>query len=342
MPKPWYSIKAAAEASETAEVSILEPISSWYGCSAQSFLTEFRALKANKVKVYINSPGGHVVEALAIFNGMRATGKNIEVHVLGVAASAASYIAMAGDKIVMPANTMMFLHNPINAVYGNADEMRAQAEVLDKFASVLTNTYMKRWTGTEDELKDVLKAESWLTAAECLKHGLCDEVTEEITATALFDVEMLPEAARALFKREAPAAVVTPPAATTPPAASPLAADEIEAIAKAAGIEAYAAAMATDDKLTTTAQAQARAGEIKQIVALCRVTKFEDRAASLISAHTSYADARKAINSARVEADAHINTAAAASSLQGGKTVHAPLDTASIWAEYNAAKAGSK
>ena len=90
MPKPWYSIKAAAAGSDTAEVSILDVISPYYGVNAQTFLAEFRALKEPNVKVFINSPGGDVVQSLAIFNGMRASGKNITAHVLGIAASAAA------------------------------------------------------------------------------------------------------------------------------------------------------------------------------------------------------------------------------------------------------------
>lgn len=308
MPKPWYSIKAETSAgSEVAEVSILEPISPWYGCDAKSFLTEFRALKAAKVKLYINSPGGSVVEALTIFNGMRATNKQIEVHVLGVAASAASYIAMAGHKIVMPRNTMMFLHNPINAVYGNADEMREMADTLDKFASMLTATYMKRWKGEEQALKDILSAESYLTAAECLEHGLCDEVVDEITAEARFDIEMLPEAVQALFKRTAPPA---------PRTGMPLA--ELERVAGECGVAEFAASLAVDPALTSLDAVRAAAMEAKDVLDLCRLTGRADQAAAFVKARKPIADVRAEIRAAMAAEDEQtaVDTAAKSTSLQ--------------------------
>jgi ATP-dependent Clp protease, protease subunit len=335
MPKPWYSIKAAAADADVAEVSILDAINDWYGVNARSFLTEFRALKQGKVRVYINSPGGSVVEALAIFNGMRATGKEIEVHVLGIAASAASYIAMAGDKVVMPANTMMFLHNPINGVYGNAEELRSAADTLDKFAEVLTATYMKRWKGDEQALKDVLAAETFLTAAECLEHGLCDEVVDEISATASFDVDSMPENVRALFARATP--VVAPPA---PPAAVALA--EFERIAAAAGIAEHAGSLALDARLTTVAAIEAAASEAADIVAMCRMTSRLDAAAGYVRARTSLADVRAQIQAAVVAEDEArvVDTAPPVGSHT--PAAKADINPFALWADIKAQRARSK
>lgn len=334
MPKPWYSIKAAASDSDVAEVSILDAINDWYGVGARTFLTDFRALKASKVRVYINSPGGSVTEALAIFNGMRASGKEIEVHVLGIAASAASYIAMAGDKIVMPANTLMFLHNPINAVYGNADDMRDMADTLDKFGEVLTATYMKRWKGEEQALLDVLKAETFLTAAECLKHGLCDEVVDEITAEARFDVDALPANVRALFERPAP--VVAPPVA---PAA--VSAADVERIAAELGVPEHAGVLAVDSSLTTIEAVRAAAANAAEIVALCRVTDRATQAAAHVRARRPFADVRAAINAEMVAADAaiQIDTAARSSSLNPPPSKQ--FNPHALWREIEAMKTGS-
>ena len=335
MPKPWYSIKAAAADTDVAEVSILDAINDWYGVGARTFLTDFRALKQSKVRVYINSPGGSVTEALAIFNGMRASGKEIEVHVLGIAASAASYIAMAGDKIVMPANTLMFLHNPINGVYGNADDMRDMADTLDKFGEVLTATYMKRWKGEEQALLDVLKAETFLTAAECLGHGLCDEVVDEITAEARFDVDAMPEKVRALFARAAPvAALPTPPA----PAATGVPAAEVEAIAAELGVPEFVAHLALDPKLTTAANVRAAAASIAEIVALCRVTGCSADAASHVRAGRTPSAVREAIVAARAAADEHVDTTRPAASLN--PPAPKQFNPFSLWADLNS-KAGS-
>ncbi len=324
MKNPWYSFKAAAEGSDVAEVFVLDAIGSWYGVSAKEFLTEFRALKAPNVKLYINSPGGSVFEALAIFNGMRATGKNIEVHVLGIAASAASYLAMVGHKVVMPANTMMFLHNPINGVYGNADDMREMADTLDKIGASLTATYSARWKGEQQALLDVLAAETYLTAAECLEHGLCDEVTPEITAEARFDVDSLPDHVQALFRRTQPAPVA--------PAALDLSA--IEAAAAAAGLADHAGALALDESITTPAALEARVTAARDIVALCRMTGRPADAAMHIAAHRSVADVRAALNAALVAASdaAHVDTAAPSKTLSSAPQAQA-LDTFALWRE---------
>lgn len=328
--KNWYTIKAAAEGSDVAEVSILDYIGGW-GVDARSFLTEFRALKASTVKVFINSPGGSVFEALAIFNGMRATGKTIEIHVLGVAASAASYIAMAGDKIVMPENTFLFIHNPINGVYGNAEDMREMADVLDKIGASLTATYSRRWKGTEQELADAMAAETYLTAAECLEKGLCDEVTPAIMAEAAFDVEALPEALRAVFAKAAKAA--NDPAPSARPSMV-----EIERLC--AGLDReIVAALALDGKLQTAEAVTAAAAEAKEVIALCKMAGVTAEATAHIRARKSLADVRAQIAAARATEDEAIviNTAQASKNVQASEKSTA-IDTHALWAEIQAMK----
>ncbi len=333
--KNWYSIKAAAQGSDTAEVSILSEIGYW-GVTAKEFIAEFRAIQAPNVKLYINSPGGSVFEALAIFNGMRATGKNIEVHILGIAASAASYIAMAGDKVVMPANTMMFLHNPINAVYGNADDMREMADILDKLGASLTATYAKRFKGEAQALDDLMAAESYLTAAECLEHGFCDVVTDEITATALFEVDRLPANVQALFKAVTP----QPTATTVLVPAEPLA-DAVAALAKDAGFDASMAAIfLTDPSVTSLESAALAISTAREVKALAAHTGLADHGDALIRARKSLPEARAALASLLAEADAEtrVDTAKRSTPAATG----AEFSSTSLWNEIRAMKNGSK
>lgn len=307
MSKNWYSIKAV-EGAPAVEVSILDYIG-MFGVNAQQFLNDLKAAKAKgdakKLVCYINSPGGSVFEALAIFNGLRASGMEIEIRVLGVAASAASYIAMAGDKIVMPANTYLFIHNPINAVYGNADEMREMADVLDKIGAGLKATYLKRWKGEASVLEDMLAAETYLTAAECLEHGLCDEVTPEILAEAAFEVDRLPENLQAVF-RKAQAKPEDPP-----PAPGPDLADYIVEACKAAGIEAHASAFAADPKLTTREHVVGAVAEAATILKLAAMAQLPDMGPAAIKARQPLAEFRDELNAARVKLDEEtaINTA---------------------------------
>lgn len=342
MPKSWFTIKAQAADADVAEVSILDYIGMW-GINAPEFLKEFRAIKAEKVKVFINSPGGSVFEALAIFNGMRATGKNLEVHVLGVAASAASYIAMAGHKVVMPANTMMFVHNPINAVYGNAEEMRAMADTLDKIGASLMATYRKRFTGNEEALQQLFADESYLTAAECLEYGLCDEVTDEIKAEAAFDVDLLPEAVRQVF--EAAKGEPEPPLVETPlvepqvvAAVAHVASDVIEQIAAATKVPDLAMALALRPGLTTQEAVQAAADNAREVHALCRITGVEaTRADALARSFTSLADVRATLAAEMAAADdaAHVDTARKSAST-GPAAQTAVINPLSLWDEIHA------
>ena len=342
MSKPWYSIKAAAAGSDTAEVSILDVISPYYGVNAQTFLAEFRALKEPNVKVFINSPGGDVVQSLAIFNGIRASGKNVTAHVLGIAASAASYIAMAAQKIVMPRNTMMLPHKPSNWQGGTADDHREIADMLDTVENLLIPAYMARFKGTEDELKALLAEDKLLSAEQCLAHGFCDELVEDVSATAEFDLDMLPEAARQVFlSARKPEPTAPPPAAPPVPAVS---ASDIERLAVEAGLKDYAGIFATDATLTTLQAAQAAVHQATEVVALCRITAMSERASEFVRARTPLADVRTALATAQADADAAtaINTAAKSSSVAGGAAGATNyVNTTELWKEIKAMQAGS-
>jgi ATP-dependent Clp protease protease subunit len=321
--KTWYSIKALDES--VAEISVFDEIGFW-GVQAKDFAREVKAIAAPKIKLYINSPGGSVFDAVTMFNILATSGKAIEVHVLGVAASAASYLAMVGGKVVMPDNTFMFLHNPINAVYGNAEDMREMADVLDKIGASLTATYAKRFKGDAKALADILAAESYLTAAECLEYGLCDEVTDPVAATAKFDLDHVPEAVRAVaFKPAAPA----PAAPTQPPVAAIIEA----ALAARPELAEFGAVFAADPALVDEPSVRAAADAAADVLALCRIAGRPDDAPAMIRARTPVAAARQALQAALVDAD----EASAIDTAPKPKTIStpaakAPVTTASIWA----------
>lgn len=327
MPKPWYSIQASADA-ESTDIDILDAISSYYGVGAQAFLKDFSAIKTPNVRVRINTPGGSVFEALTMFNGMRASGKHITVQVLGVAASAGSYIAMAGDKITMPKNTMMFVHNPVMGMHGNAKELRDGAELLEKMGGQLMSAYERRFKGKPEDLAALFAAESYLTADECLANGLCDEVTDEILIEAKFEVDHLPANVQALLKHRpaatvstgpaaalpAPtAAVVTPtapaPAVTTPAADAAPTPQALEALATEHGISDHLVHLVLDTSVTSAATALAAATRIRSVVELCRVVGEPDATAH-VSGRKSYDEVRAAITAARAAAadDTHVSS----------------------------------
>ena len=158
----------------------------------------------NEINVHINSYGGDLFEGIAIKNFLLNRPEKINVYIDGIAASAASVIAMAGDHIVMPSDAQMMIHNPWTYTMGNAKELRKTADDLDKAQTSLEKSYLNRFKGTEDELKTLLDEETYLTADEAVLFGLADKIDGQ----AAEDDE--PNAKAALIKKFA--AQVIPPA----------------------------------------------------------------------------------------------------------------------------------
>ena len=299
--KTWYSIQAKAD--QSADISIFDEIGFW-GVTAKQFIGDIKAIDAKTIKLAINSPGGSVFDALAMYNALRQHPANVEVTVLGVAASAASLVAMAGDTIVMPENAFMMIHNPLNFAYGNADELREMADVLDKIGASLVATYANRTGLPEDEIKALLDAETWLNAEEAVLKGFADELQPALKVAASFDLERLPDNVRA--------AIEPPPAPEPEPeddhqldagADSRALAASIIALSAQAGIAALADAFLLDPAIRTDADAQVAVAEGKEIVAVCAAAKLPEMAAGLIKARVPLASVRNRLMQARAELD---------------------------------------
>lgn len=134
-----------------------------------------------QINLYVNSYGGYVYEAMAIRNQLKRHTAKVTGYVDGFAASAASFILTACDEVKMYSNTMQMIHNAINYAYGNSTELRKAADDLDKIMEGNRQAYLEKSNGkiTEEKLKELLEAETWLTAKDCLEFGLCDEIIEE-------------------------------------------------------------------------------------------------------------------------------------------------------------------
>ena len=165
-----------------------------YADSAESILKDINSLGNIKtLNVFINSPGGSVFEGISIKNMLerqKLKGCFINVVIDGLAASIASVIAMAGDKITMPENALMMIHRASCGCIGNADDFAKQIEVLNKIDLVLTNTYVTRSNGllTEEDITNMFNSgDTWLTAQEAKDFGLCDEITEKLEAVAKYE-----------------------------------------------------------------------------------------------------------------------------------------------------------
>lgn len=132
----------------------------------------------SSITVRINSPGGDVFEGNTIFSLLKSAGVPVKVMVDGLAASAASVIAMAGAEIIMGSNAMMMIHNAWMVAIGDADELRKNADTLDKISGVLVDTYAARTGQTKKAVTEMMSAETWLTAKEAVDLGFATGVYE--------------------------------------------------------------------------------------------------------------------------------------------------------------------
>lgn len=174
-------IRFEAKGENEYKLTVYGSIGGWFSeNNAEAVRRKIQDVKAEKIHVHINSGGGSAFDGVAICNQLKQHSAEIIVHIDGWAASAASVIAMAGDKVIMPSNTMMMIHQASTFEYGNADLFEKTARDLRKIDSALAASYKKRFVGTDKELKQLLKDETWLTAEEAVALGLADEIADEI------------------------------------------------------------------------------------------------------------------------------------------------------------------
>jgi ATP-dependent Clp protease, protease subunit len=159
---------------------------SWEAVQSETSANFFREELAKypdvkQINVYVNSFGGSVYEAMAIRSQLkRHTALKIGC-VDGFACSAASFILTACDEVHMYSNTMQFIHDAIDVCAGNARQLRKKADDLDTIMIGNRQAYLEKSGGkiTEDQLKALMEAETWLTAQQCLEYGFCDKILEQ-------------------------------------------------------------------------------------------------------------------------------------------------------------------
>jgi len=176
--------RAALQSDGTLELLVYEEIGENYwtggGVTAKTVKQQIDQAGAHsRIAVRINSPGGNAFEGVAIYNLLRAQGKPVDVFVDGIAASAASIIAMAGDARIMGSNAMMMIHNAWSGCQGYADDMRKMADVLDKVSVSVAQTYIDRAGISQEKAKELMDAESWLGAKDCVDLGLATGIAED-------------------------------------------------------------------------------------------------------------------------------------------------------------------
>ena len=172
-PQSWYTMTNKAD--DSAEVRICDAIGAW-GVTAGQFVTDLGKIKATTINLRLNTPGGSVFDGTAIHNALIEHPANVVVHVDGVAASAGSFIAMAGDEIRMADNSYMMIHNASGGVMGEADDMRRYADLLEKMNNTIAGMYERKSGKPRSHWMGLMDAETWFTAEEAKAEGLADVV----------------------------------------------------------------------------------------------------------------------------------------------------------------------
>jgi ATP-dependent Clp protease protease subunit len=153
------------------------------GVTAKSVRDELSKMdKSKRLTVRINSPGGSVFDGVAIRAQLEQWEAGVDVKVDGIAASAASYIATAGDTVSMAEGSMLMVHDPWTFAVGNAAEMQKAAVTLDKIADSMVGAYAKKSGKSNDAVRQTMKDETWLSADEAIAYGLADEKSNETAA----------------------------------------------------------------------------------------------------------------------------------------------------------------
>lgn len=191
----WYAFVPKAEEREV-EVAIYDEIGLG-GVTADDFIGDLKQHAGKHVHLRLNSVGGDVVQGNAIYNALRRHKGGLTVHIDGLAASMASVIASAAPRTLIADNGMMMLHNPWTVTMGDADDLRKEADLLDKIKKAMVAAYKRKSGKDADEIVQMMDEETWLTAEQAVEVGLADAIEEGLEAAAA----VTPEDARARFDK---------------------------------------------------------------------------------------------------------------------------------------------
>ncbi|WP_196223230.1 head maturation protease, ClpP-related [Roseibium sp. RKSG952] len=301
----WYAIRACGR---EAEVTIYDEIGA-FGNSAKGFLDQLGAIPdGTPIDLRLNSPGGSVFDAVAIHNALTRHAGRVTVWIDGIAASAASYVAMAGDEIVMPENAFLMIHDPQGLMSGSAGDMRSMAEALDKVKGSLVQGYAARSGKAAETVASLMAAETWFGAADAVAEGFADRLAPPVRIAARFDTDRF---------RNAPGQLAEP-AANEPESADPIQPDgetsdgspetddESRAVAPEAQTalpDAAAIGGAPPDPATVRAGAIAHA---RAIVDLCQLAGQPQMAARFLDGNIDLEEVRAALLAARAGSEPDI------------------------------------
>jgi ATP-dependent protease ClpP protease subunit len=171
----WYRIENKSDGG--VEVFIYDEIGYW-GVTAADFVKDLQNVTADKFTLRLNSPGGEVFDGIAIYNAIKQHKAEVTVQIDGLAASAASFIAMAGDTVTMTKNATMMIHDGHGLVVGDATDMRKMADLLDKTSNNIASIYAERTGGDVATWRAAMLEETWYNADEAVEAKLADGILD--------------------------------------------------------------------------------------------------------------------------------------------------------------------
>ncbi len=184
----WYNIKNLS--SNSTEVVIYDEIGQW-GIDSKAFIDEIKEISTENVLLRINSPGGSVIDGLAIHDAIKRMPQKVTAQIEGLAASIATIIALGADEITMSQNSLFMIHNVWGGETGGAKDMRKAADLMEKMGDRLVNIYVSKTGKDESEIRNWMDEETWFTANEALEAGFINYIEKPIALAAKFDVKKL-------------------------------------------------------------------------------------------------------------------------------------------------------
>jgi len=285
--KTWYRLRAARQ---SAELLIYDEIGAW-GKTVKDLMAELTALgDLTTIHLRINSPGGDVFEALAMHNALTRHPAQVITHIDSLCASAATFVALAGDEVRMADNALFMIHEPWTVAGGNAEAFQKQADLLDTVAEQIVGIYARKTGADRADLRAWMQAETWYTADQAYAAGFIDTIDTPLKMAALATHDLtrfknspsLSSSPHPELVMSTTPAVETPETPDVPESARPLDGVTLSRLALASNEPGLIPTLLSTPH--TEEQAKTRLAQAVAVRKVCAVAKQPDLAPGLIAA----------------------------------------------------------
>lgn len=191
-PEKWYALDTTQDRGKSTAELLIYDVIGWWPNDADTLARTLKDLEVDEIKVRVNSPGGSVFDGFALYNALRSHSAEVTTVVEGLAASAASLIALAGDKVVMRPASELMIHEAWTFASGPAEDMRKIADQLDSINTIVAGIYSSKAGTPADMWREAMRVETWFTPDEALEAGLVDAVEDGRVRTDVSNRASLP------------------------------------------------------------------------------------------------------------------------------------------------------